>query len=72
MKKRRARFLYSVGLCVTLVSATVFGALTVAADKAEDEAVSPALSVKKYQEVSEGPEALSHFRKWPLCLRRVD
>lgn len=45
MKKRRARFLYSVGLCVTLVSATVFGALTVAADKAKDEAVSPALSV---------------------------
>ena len=31
-----------------------------------------ALSVKKYQEVSEGPEALGCFRKWPLCLRRVN
>ena len=31
-----------------------------------------ALSVKKYQEVSEGPEALCYFRKWPLYLRWVN
>ena len=45
MKKTRARFMYLFGLCVTLVSATVFGVLTVAAKTDGTDEVSPALSV---------------------------
>ena len=45
MKKRRATFLYSAGLCFTLITTAVFGTLTAVAERAEVHTVSPALSV---------------------------